>query len=250
LFSLLLHRSPQQEDLLVADLFEWGATGIAEEEQGIRAFFDGDADCTTLLARFRDFAPEVREEQAVDWAAVSRDAFPPLLIGQQFYLVAPWDASETPEGRLRLEIEPGMACGTGRHPATQLCLEALEASVTPGVSVLDVGTGSGILSEAARLLGAGRVIGCDIDLEAVQIARERIGVTLFAGSADAIRARSQEIIVANIDSAAIESLAGELSRIRKPQSKLILSGFPKHDLPAGFQPQTILTREEWACLIC
>ncbi len=69
----------------------------------------------------------------------------------------------TPPGRLRLEIYPGMACGTGRHPATQLCLQAIERYVRPGARVLDVGSGSGILSDAARLMGAASVIGCDID---------------------------------------------------------------------------------------
>jgi ribosomal protein L11 methyltransferase len=67
--------------------------------------------------------------------------------------VAPWSEQAAPPGRVRLEIEPGMACGTGRHPATQLCLEAMERFVRPRSRVVDIGTGSGILARAATLLG-------------------------------------------------------------------------------------------------
>ena len=74
----------------------------------------------------------------------------PMLAGERFFLVPPWCDDPAPPGRLRLEIYPGMACGTGRHPATQLCLEALERTVRPGMTLVDVGTGSGILSAGAR----------------------------------------------------------------------------------------------------
>ncbi len=142
----------------------------------------------SLLERFAEFSPELREEEPTDWEQVTRDAWPPLCVGERFYLVAPWDeTAPTPPGRLRLEIYPGMACGTGRHPATQLCLQAIERYVKPGTRVLDVGSGSGILSDAARLVGAGCVVGCDIDPDAVRIARERVRVPMFVGSADAVR---------------------------------------------------------------
>ena len=168
---------------------------------------------------------------------------------ERFYLVAPWCKEPTPAGRLRLEIEPGMACGTGRHPATQLCLEALEKCVLPGDSVLDVGTGSGILSEAARLLGAGRVVGCDVDEEAIVFSRPRVEVSLFVGSVDAVRAGSQDVVVANIDAGTVEGLRGELERVRKAGSRLILSGFPEWDLPRGFSVKETLRRLEWVCWV-
>jgi ribosomal protein L11 methyltransferase len=250
LFSLLLHPPPDQEDYLIADLWECGVTGILEEDSGIRAFFGPTAAASQLLQRFAAFKPELTEVEPIDWAQVSRDAFPPLLIGQRFYLVAPWSASETPAGRLRLEIEPGMACGTGRHPATQLCLEALERHVQPGLSVLDVGTGSGILSQAASLLGAGCAAGCDCDPDAVEVARGRLSVPLYVGSIDAARSAWADVIVANIDAATIERLAPELARVRKPDSTLILSGFPQGDVPGGFQTKAVTRREEWLCLVC
>jgi len=250
LFSLLLLSPPGREDYLIAELAEENTTGIVEEDAGIRAFFDDDRDPARLLDRFAEFSPQLRPEPSVDWVQATRDAWPPLLIGRRFFLVAAWSNEPAPDGRLRLEVHPGMACGTGRHPATQLCLEALEEYIRPGDCVLDVGTGSGILSAAAALLGAVLVVGCDVDHDAVKIARERVRVPLFTGSADAVRSQWADVVVANIDSATIERLAPELARVRKPDSKLILSGFPEGDLPEGFAARKILQREEWRCLIC
>jgi ribosomal protein L11 methyltransferase len=252
LFSLLLHpRSSDAQDLLIAELHEYGTIGITEENSGLRAFFDGDQDAGSLVRRFAEFGPEVREEEAADWEQLTRDAWPPMLAGERFYLVAPWDDHvATPPGRLRLAIYPGMACGTGRHPATQLCLRAIERYVRPGARVLDVGSGSGILSDAARLVGADCVIGCDIDPDAVQIASERVHIPMFVGSADAVRSHWADVVIANIDAATLERIAPELERVGKPGSTLILSGFPEWDMPEGFSPKETLQLEEWRCFVC
>jgi ribosomal protein L11 methyltransferase len=251
LFSLLLHPSPDGEDILVAELQECGTRGLTEEVSGLRAFFESDQDALSLLERFAEFSPELRREEPTDWERVTRDAWPPVCVGERFHLVAPWGSdTPTPPGRLRLEIYPGMACGTGRHPATQLCLQAIERYVKPGARVLDVGSGSGILSDAARLVGAGCVMGCDIDPDAVRIASERVRVPMFIGSADAVRSKWADVIVANIDAATLERLAAELERVRKPGSTLILSGFPGWDMPEGFSPFEILRQEEWRCFVC
>jgi ribosomal protein L11 methyltransferase len=251
LFSLLFRLAPEREDYLVAELSEYGTTGITEEDGGLRAFFDASSDSRWLLNRFAEFAPEVREEAPTDWAQATRDAWPAQMVGQRFYLVPPWRRDEpTPPGRVRLEVSPGMACGTGRHPATQLCLQAIERYVHPGNRVLDVGTGSGILARAAALMGAERVIACDIDPDALRVAREcRDSPPLFAGSIDAVCSRWADVIMANIDSATIELLLPELARVRKPDSILILSGFPAGEVPEGFQPKEILQQGEWLCLI-
>jgi ribosomal protein L11 methyltransferase len=252
LFSLLLHPpSSDAQDLLIAELHECGTIGITEEDAGVRAFFDGGQDASALARRFAEFDPEVREEEPADWEQLTRDAWPPLSVGERFYLVAPWDGHvATPPGRLRLSIYPGMACGTGRHPATQLCLQAIERYVRPGARVLDVGSGSGILSDGARLMGAASVIGCDIDPDAVQIASERVHTPLFVGSADAVRSQWADVVIANIDAATLERIAPELERVRKPESTLILSGFPKWDMPEGFVSKETLQLEEWVCFIC
>jgi ribosomal protein L11 methyltransferase len=251
LFSLLLHPSRDLEDILLAELQECGTAGIAEEASGLRAFFESDQDAASLLGRFAVFSPELRQEDSTDWERVTQDAWPPLCVGERFYLVAPWDEdAPTPPGRLRLEIYPGMACGTGRHPATQLCLQAIERYVRPGDRVLDVGSGSGILSDASRLVGAASVIGCDIDPDTVRIARERVSVPMFVGSVEAVRSDWADVIVANIDAATLERIARELERVGKPGSTLIVSGFPEWDTPESFSPKEILRQDPWRCLVC
>jgi ribosomal protein L11 methyltransferase len=250
LFSLLLRCAPAFEDQLSAELWDAGTTGIVEEAGGLRAFFDDGSDQKMLLRQFSGYAPELRREHAIDWARISRDAWPPLLVGERFFLVPPWRDDPTPSGRLRLEMTPGMACGTGHHPATQLCLETLERYVRPAAIVLDVGAGSGILSAAAQLLGAGLVVACDIDGDAVTVARERLNTPLFVGSLDAVRPGFADVIVANISSAVVEQLAEEFARVRKNESVLILSGFPRWDVPEGFTPTETLFRDGWSCLVC
>ena len=215
----------------------------------MRAFFE-NGESAGLLERFRKYQPVLRREEAVDWEQVSRDAWPPLEIGERFFLVPPWRDDPTPAGKLRLEMTPGMACGTGHHPATQLCLEALERVVRPGDTVVDVGCGSGILSVAAALLGAEAVVACDIDPAAVAVAKIRlVTAPVFVGTTDAIKNSTADVVVANISSAAIEELALDLARVAKPTGTLIVSGFPDWDPPMLLKPSVELKKSGWLCWI-
>jgi ribosomal protein L11 methyltransferase len=194
---------------LLADLYEAGTLGIIEHDGWIEAFF-ADREAAAQFG-------EPRQAPDVDWVQHTEDAWPPLLVGEKFFLVAPWRTEPTPEGRFRLEINPGLQCGTGQHPCTQKCLEAMERMLKPGDSVLDVGSGSAILSIAAKLLGAGRIVACDID--PVAATRE---VPFFVGSVDAVRDHSFDLVVANINEEVIGAMLPDFERVAK---RRILSGF-------------------------
>lgn len=204
---------------LLPDLYEAGTLGVIEHHGWLEAFFEDRA----AAARFGK--PRAVEEK--DWVQHTYDAWPPLLVGEKFFLVAPWRTEPTPCGRFRLEIDPGLQCGTGQHPCTRLCLEAMERIVRPGDSVLDVGAGSGILSSAARWLGARRVVACDIDPDAAKV------VPFFLGSVDAVRTGSFDVAVANISEVVIEQIRADLERVAQTR---ILSGFQDDE-------------GEWTCAI-
>jgi len=247
-FSLFLTCSAADEDRLAAELYDAGTAGLVEEPGGLRAFFEDDRSRRELLRRFAAWNPAARAEAEVDWERATQDSFPALLVGRRWFVVPPWSREHTPAGRIRLVVNPGMACGTGWHPCTQLCLAALEDAVHPGDTVLDVGSGSGILSQAATLLGAGLVVACDLDLEAVLVARESVAVPAFAGSADAVRNETADVLVANISAAVVEELSPEFRRVLRPGGTLIVSGFEQQDLPDGIAGQTFES-DRWACIV-
>ncbi len=231
MFSLEIECGAEERDLLVAELWEHGTAGIVElDPRRVRAFFEESSDRVALLALYP--GSRMRVEELRDWAAHARDLFPPIEAGKRFYLAPPWRADPAPEGRFRIVVNPGLAFGTGVHETTQLCLEGLEEFVKPGMTVLDVGTGSGILARAAELLGARRVYACDIDAEAVELAAGMAPAAhRFVGSVDAVAAGAADIVVANISPEAIIQLAPALLRARKPGGVLLASGFERQEIP-------------------
>jgi ribosomal protein L11 methyltransferase len=218
MYYLRLEVVPERVDTLLAELWEAGTTGVIEGDGFVEAFFED----FTAAARFG--TPILAADR--DWVQETEDAWPPILVGEKFFVVAPWRKETTPPGRFRLEINPGMQCGTGQHPCTRLCLEAMERVIRPGDRVLDVGTGSGILSIAAKMLGAATVVACDIDADAARAA------VFFVGSVDAVRGGAFDVVVANISEVVIGDLKAEFERVA---SRRILSGFQD-------------ARGEWTCV--
>jgi ribosomal protein L11 methyltransferase len=168
-----------------------------------------------------------------DWAESWKAHFHPVRVGRSFVIKPSWrDYTPTP-GDLIIEIDPGLAFGSGLHPTTQLCLKILEDMPLQGKTLFDVGTGSGILALAALNLGIARVRAVDIDDIAVRVTRENFERNGFAQSAEAEVAvgsaadtgdRRWEIVVANILANTIIELLPDLKAALAPGGSLILSG--------------------------
>ena len=166
-----------------------------------------------------------------DWLNNWRKFFKPMPIGEKLLINPSWFDDTDPEGRAVLNIDPGLAFGTGKHETTRLCMEALERHINGGEKVLDIGCGSGILGIAAVLLGADSAFGVDIDELAVQTANENAVVnkvsdrfTAVAGDlVDKVEGK-YDIVVANIVADAIIALSAQVGRFMKPDAVYIVSG--------------------------
>ena len=167
------------------------------------------------------------------WRDSWKRYFRPRRIGRRLLIRPSWATYRPRAGDTVIEIDPGMAFGTGQHPTTAMCLRALEERVRRGDEVLDLGTGSGILAVAGTKLGARRVLALDIDPQAVKAARENVAVN---GVGDVVEVREGappesmagerfDVIVANISGLTLERLAGAFGVALKSGGALIVSGF-------------------------
>ena len=166
-----------------------------------------------------------------DWLNNWRKFFKPMPVGRKLLINPSWYTDTDPEGRAMLNIDPGLAFGTGKHETTRLCLEAIERYVADGCEVLDVGCGSGILAIAAILLGASKALGIDIDATAVRTANENAALNKVDGSFCAVAGDLVEkvegkydLVVANIVADAIIALSASIREFMKPGAVYIVSG--------------------------
>ncbi len=197
------------------------------------ALFDADADLTVALARaaadagFDAVPPFTLEEIAEqNWVQLTQSQFEPIRVTERMWIVPSWHAAPDPAA-INIELDPGMAFGTGSHPTTRLCLEWLCDAVQPGDSVLDYGCGSGILGIAAARLGAGDVLGVDIDDKALEAARDNAARNHVAlrlqHSRQPLDARFN-VVVANILTNPLCVLAPLLAARVAPGGRIALSG--------------------------
>jgi ribosomal protein L11 methyltransferase len=238
----LFHPHEKKRDELITELWEAGTLGIIEEEgAAIRAFFDDSHPFAP-----RDVIEERVEQENAVYAEQQQD-WDGIRAGKRFFLAPPWVTDPAPDGRIRITLDSGTAFGTGRHETTQMMIERLEDIVKGGETVVDVGCGSGVLGEVSRLLGAGSIVGCDIDPMAVQAAAANFDLPVFRGSADAIASEYADILLVNISAKVIDALTAELKRITKPTGTVVLAGFVSANAPSSFSPKLSLERNDWLC---
>jgi ribosomal protein L11 methyltransferase len=223
---------------------------LADDAETLVLSLRGYAEALTALdAAFGPIRIDTATVPPTDWEAVFRAHHRPLAIGRRLLVAPPWDVPDA-AGRETIVVDPGMAFGTGQHPTTRTCLEELDALIAarPIHSVLDVGTGTGILAAAAARLGVARVVAIDVDPTVLPVARDTLarngasGVQLLAGAVDAVRAH-YDLVLANLLADTLVAEAAALMRRVQPGGLLVASGILEQQVDAvaaAFQPWRIL----------
>lgn len=239
-------------------------TRLAWNRSRVVALLAEDADPALLAAAAANEinlsplpASTVREVEEQDWVRVTQSQFEPIHIGEHIWVVPSWHDAPEPDAVV-LELDPGLAFGTGSHPTTRLCMEWLEQHVQPGERTLDYGCGSGILAIVAKKLGAGETIGVDIDPNAVEASRynaERNHVEATFALPDDAPEGTFDLVVANILSNPLKLMAAMLCARVRPGGRLILSGVLERqaeEVAAAYASAIPLTvwraRDGWVCL--
>jgi ribosomal protein L11 methyltransferase len=198
----------------------------------VSALFDEGVDVGDMMAKLQQqtklsnlqYSTEIIQEQ--DWVRATQSQFDPIKITDNLWIVPTWHSAPNPDA-INIILDPGLAFGTGSHPTTHLCLAWLTQTVTADANVLDYGCGSGILAIAAKKLGAGHVVGTDIDAQAIQSSlynAEQNAVAADFYHANQYQSQTFDIVVANILSSALSVLAPALATSCKAGGKIALSG--------------------------
>jgi len=260
----------------------WDAWEIPEEIMEaenieLKGYFPIDAKLVETMAAFTRNVEEIKhhfsdgrievtqtEVAAENWATSWKNYYKPEKIGKQVVIKPTWEEYLPGEGEVIVELDPGMAFGTGNHPTTAMCIQALEGNIFPGCSVLDIGTGSGILAVTAAKLGAGRVIAVDHDPVSIDAARENILlnrvesiVHLVQGDLAAGIEESVDILVANIVADIIIRLIPQAVERTRPKGFFISSGIIKDRMEeviselekSAFLVEKVLQEGEWAAVV-
>ncbi len=235
----------------------WGETDIL-------ALYDAEADTQLVLTQIKDsnmlsddFAHKVEQLEDKDWEREWMDNFHPMKFGERLWICPSWRDVPDPSA-INVMLDPGLAFGTGTHSTTALCLEWLESINLEGKTVIDFGCGSGILAIAAIKLGAAKVIGIDIDPQAIVASIENAKRNDVADQLELFLPQDQpdgliaDVVVANILAAPLRELSGVISSLVKPQGLLAMSGVLDTQAAdvatyydARFNLDPIASQQEW-----
>ena len=213
---------------------------VEESDQGFTTVAAVRIAMADLKKEHPEYAPLLMTMDGIedaDWENNWKAFYKPMEIGERLIVIPDWEEAD-PHGRVALRLNPGLIFGTGSHATTRLCLQALERLVQPGMRVLDLGCGSGILSIAALLLGADSAFGCDIDDKAVDVAYENAALNGIGKDRYTVRAgdvlsdrklradmgAGYDIVVANIVADVIIALAATARDLMAPGGYFLCSG--------------------------
>ncbi|PKQ71208.1 ribosomal protein L11 methyltransferase [Aeromonas sobria] len=236
----------------------WGETEVM-------GLFDAETDPAPTIAFFQQIFGEnvgykVEQLEDKDWVREWMDHFHPMQFGERLWICPSWRDVPNPDA-VNVMLDPGLAFGTGTHPTTALCLQWLDGLDLTGKTVVDFGCGSGILGIAALKLGAARVIGIDIDPQAIQASRDNAERNGVAGQielylpADQPQDVEADVVVANILAGPLRELAPLIAGHGKPGSLMALSGVLESQAPEletiygqWFDMDPTAVKEEWCRL--
>ena len=238
-------------------LLSWGynlVVGLFDKDIEVADIFSFVSD---VLQPLQLSPPQTRLVDDQDWVRLTQQQFQPIQITKRLQISPSWSAVKV-TSEINIILDPGLAFGTGSHPTTQLCLHWLESNLVSGQTVIDYGCGSGVLGIAAKMFGAGRVVGIDIDedaLAASQYNALRNEVDLEVVPAGDSFNEQVDIVIANILPSPLKVLAPLLSQLVKPGGDIVLSGIlVSHEQELlsiygqWFEMSTFQTMDDWVCL--
>jgi ribosomal protein L11 methyltransferase len=265
-------QGPLTWDFADINILEYGGKAAV-----VKGYFSVDDDVDNLVAyvnkkldELKDmgidigegsvFAEKVREE---DWANNWKKYYKPTKIGENIVVKPIWEEYEAKDSEIVLELDPGMAFGTGTHETTRMCVAALEKYITPDTTVFDIGTGSGILAIAAAKLKAKYAVGVDLDPVAVDSAKENVAfnkldnINILEGNLLDVVEGKADIVVANIIAEIIMILVDDVKEALLPGGFFISSGIIRERremveqklIESGFEIKEVNVDGEWVCII-
>lgn len=263
---------PLTWDFADINIFEYG-----KDKAVVRAYFNIDVDVEEVINEieirienakefdvdiegYEIFSEEVNEK---DWANEWKKYYKPTKVGNRFVIKPLWEEYEAKGNEIILQMDPGMAFGTGTHETTRLCLEAIENYMKKDTRVFDIGTGSGILAIGASLLGAKDVVGVDLDIVAVDSAKENVqynhleNVEILHGNLMDVVDGTADIIVANIIAEVILILIDDVKKMINENGVFISSGIIREKEKMvtdalhekGFSIKEVRREGEWVCIV-
>jgi ribosomal protein L11 methyltransferase len=263
----------KNRDIFLGFFYQQGCTGIEEiSDTRWRVYFPPDFSAesqkkleNTLMDKpYQLIAGKVSFSmlESRDWLAQWKNHFKPVKVREKIWIAPPWEQFASKDDEITLIVDPQMAFGTGHHATTQLMIDLVTDYVRPGDSVMDAGTGSGILAILAAKLGAANVFGFDIEPEAIENARHNARlndvskVQFVVGDETRIPPREYQVILANINRNVLTGMLPHLFLHLHRDGVLILSGLLREDREAilaaaepGMRVFREREREEWIGLV-